>query len=103
MTRYGYLDMPDDYTDIGTHSVVATCADCGAGLTIEREACWLEDGHLMTHCGCTELPDDTEEQQRHDGILHAMAYGRRAPMPPHTISEEGWEYADWAHDFYGDR
>jgi len=29
--------------------------------------------------------------------------GRRAPMPPHTISEEGWEYADWAHDFYGDR
>ncbi|GAH56202.1 unnamed protein product, partial [marine sediment metagenome] len=24
--------------------------------------------------------------------------GRRAPMPPSTISEEAWEYGDYMHD-----
>jgi len=35
--------------------------------------------------------------------LDTIHYARRAPMPPHTISEEAWEYGDWARDFYGDR
>jgi predicted amidophosphoribosyltransferase len=58
MTRYGYQDMPDNYTDIGTHRVAAICVDCGAGLNPIREECWLENGRLMTHCGCTELPEE---------------------------------------------
>lgn len=57
MARYGYQDMPNGYTDIGMHRVTATCADCGAGLSAGREACWLEGGQMMTYCGCTELLD----------------------------------------------
>lgn len=61
MSRYGYLDMPKGYTDVGDHPVMATCPDCGLEFTIEREACWVEDGRLMCACGCTELPDDDAE------------------------------------------
>lgn len=57
MTRYGYLDMPDGYTDIADWHVIATCINCGRQVNAIRESCWEEDDQLVTDCMCSELPD----------------------------------------------
>ena len=75
MSRYGYLDMPDGYTDIGEHPVTATCPDCETAFTIAREACWIEDDRLMCTCGCTELPDDWVQQEV-DQLETKLLWGR---------------------------
>ncbi len=57
MSRYGYLDMPEGYSDVSLEQVTATCSDCGRQITTDQEMCWPEHGNLLTHCGCTETDD----------------------------------------------
>ena len=55
MSRYGYLDMPDDYSDVSYWQVQATCCECGRQVTVCREDCWLDDhDQLVTNCMCSE-------------------------------------------------
>ena len=60
MAHYGYLDMPEGYSDVSTENVMATCRNCGHQVEASREDCWEEDGQLVTDCMCSELPDPAE-------------------------------------------
>jgi len=53
-TRYGYLDMSEDYSDVAAWHVIAECVTCHQKVNAIREACWLEDGKLVTDCMCSE-------------------------------------------------
>lgn len=57
--RYGYLDMPENYTDIGYQQVIAACAYCGQEIQVMREDCWTDDnGNLLTDCMCNEVDEN---------------------------------------------
>lgn len=73
MSRYGYADMPEGYSDVSMERVVAICCDCGQDVTVDGEGCWLEYGILMTHCGCTEI-DDTPPHPSHIQWLQSIGY-----------------------------
>lgn len=73
MSRYGYLDMPEGYSDVSTERVTATCCDCGKDVMIDRESCWLEYGILMAHCGCTEIGDEPPHPS-HTQWLQSIGY-----------------------------
>ena len=61
MSRYGYQDMPEGYTDIGYWHIMAICCHCGHEVDAIREDCWTtESGQLITDCMCCELPDAAE-------------------------------------------
>jgi hypothetical protein len=60
MTRYGYHDAPENYTDIGTHTVKAICVGCGRRQYEIREGCWIEGDQMVTDDLCSE----------YDGIEH---------------------------------
>jgi len=54
-------DMPEEYTDIGYWHVTATCCHCGQQVDAIREDCWKDYGQFITDCGCSELPNPTED------------------------------------------
>jgi len=55
MTRYGYQDMPEEYSDISHWVVEARCYTCGRITGAIQEDCWKEQGKLVCDCGCSEL------------------------------------------------
>ena len=54
MTGYGYLDMPDHYSDVADDWVRAMCLICGRWCEAIREDCKQGDGELVIDdCGCS--------------------------------------------------
>lgn len=66
MSRYGYTDMPEGYTDIAVHKVKAACVHCGRRQFERRENCWLENGQMVTDDMCSEYPDGLPDNRQHE-------------------------------------
>ncbi len=57
MSRYGYLDMPENYSDVNSTQIEAICPNCGRKWVTLREEAWEdENGQLLADCLCSESP-----------------------------------------------
>jgi len=58
MARYGYLDMPEGYSDVGDWPVEAICPACGCKYTVLAEDAGgcpkNDDGVPLVDCLCSE-------------------------------------------------
>lgn len=66
MRRYGYLDMPEGWSDVDSSRVLAQCVDCGCVAEVDAEATWLDDGERYTACGCAGLWDEAPMYEHSD-------------------------------------
>ena len=66
MARYGYLDMSDEYTDIGDYDIEAICPKCGRRQYAPREGCWEEDGRLVVDDLCSEYDEEHPDTRQNE-------------------------------------
>ena len=74
MSRYGYLDMPNGYSDITDWPVRAICPSCGrrhialAEDVLDNKPQVLEDGALVYLADdlCSEYPGDRPDDRQHE-------------------------------------
>lgn len=96
---YGYLDMPEGWSDVDDLPVLAMCVDCGCVMECEGEATWVTDGQRYTACGCTELFEyDDCFEDRLEECEASDEECEDCPLRDICHEDEGWDQADadWA-------
>lgn len=66
MSRYGYLDMPDGWSDVSDERAMVPCVECGRRFEADVESTWIKDGRTVAYCGCGELADYRAEMREED-------------------------------------
>lgn len=76
MKHYGYLDMPDGWSDVSEERAYVPCVDCGRRFMADVEQTWIDDGRVVAYCGCTELQEyHADMRAEHEAELAAEFWG----------------------------
>ena len=75
MKHYGYLDMDDDYSDVGITPVKAICFNCGRRIMATQEDA-LFNGHAWAiDCLCSEY-----DSYEHTGNMWLATIGQHTDI-----------------------
>lgn len=71
MGRYGYLDMPEGWSDVSNERATVPCVECGCRFEADVEQTWIENGRVVAYCGCGELSDYHAEMREEAMYEHS--------------------------------
>jgi predicted AlkP superfamily phosphohydrolase/phosphomutase len=63
MSRYGYLDMQEGWSDVSDERAMVPCVECGRRFEADVEQTWIDSGRTVAYCGCGELSDYRAEMR----------------------------------------
>mgnify|MGYP001560907210 CR=1 FL=1 len=66
MARYGYQDMPEEYSDVDASPREAICFRCGRSVYMPSEECWQEAGRTLCDDLCSEYDDEHPDTRQNE-------------------------------------